>query len=36
VTRADVRQVWLPVVFFGLAIAVLFSGVTRNSIANPR
>ena len=34
VTRADVRQVWLPGVFFGLAIAVLFGAVTRNSIAN--
>ena len=34
VTRADVRQVWLPGVFFGLTIAVLFGGVTRNSVAN--
>ena len=34
VTRADVRQVWLPGVFFGLAIAVLFGAVTRNSVAN--
>jgi drug/metabolite transporter (DMT)-like permease len=34
VTRADVRQVWVPGVCFGLAIAVLFGGVTRNSVAN--
>jgi drug/metabolite transporter (DMT)-like permease len=34
VTRADVRQVWLPGVFFGLTLAVLFGGVTQNSIAN--
>ena len=34
VTRADVRQVWIPGVFFGLNLAVFFAGVTHNSIAN--
>ena len=34
VTRADVRQVWLPGVFFGLNLAVFFAGVTHNSVAN--
>ena len=34
VTRADVRQVWIPGVFFGLDLAVFFAGVTHNSIAN--
>jgi hypothetical protein len=31
VTRADVRQVWIPGVFFGLNLAVLFAGATHNS-----
>ena len=34
VTPADVRQVWLPGVFFGLNLAVFFAGVTHNSVAN--
>jgi drug/metabolite transporter (DMT)-like permease len=34
VTRADVRKVWLPGVFFGLNLAVFFTGVTHNSVAN--
>jgi drug/metabolite transporter (DMT)-like permease len=34
VTRADVRQVWIPGVFFGLNLAVFFAGVTHNSVAN--
>jgi drug/metabolite transporter (DMT)-like permease len=34
VTRANVRQVWLPGVFFGLNLAVFFAGVTHNSVAN--
>jgi drug/metabolite transporter (DMT)-like permease len=34
VTRADVRRVWIPGVFFGLNLAVFFTGVTHNSVAN--
>lgn len=34
VTAADVRQVWLPGVFFGLNLAVFFVGATHNSVAN--
>lgn len=34
VTRADVRQVWIPGVFLGLNLALFFAGVTHNSIAN--
>src|SRR4051794_35557880 len=34
VTRVDVRQVWLPGIFFGLNLAVFFAGVTHNSVAN--
>src|SRR3954470_2481794 len=34
VTRADVRQVWLPGVFFGLNLAAFFAGATHNSVAN--
>ncbi len=34
VTRDDVRQVWLPGVFFGLNLAVFFAGATHNSVAN--
>src|SRR3954462_8894320 len=30
----DVRAVWLPAIFFGLNLAVFFSGATHNSIAN--
>lgn len=34
VTAADVRAVWIPGVFFGLNLAVFFSGATHNSVAN--
>src|SRR3954462_8208906 len=34
VTLSDARRVWLPGVFFGLNLAVFFSGATQNSIAN--
>ena len=34
ITRGDVRQVWLPGVFFGLNLAVFFAGATHNSVAN--
>jgi drug/metabolite transporter (DMT)-like permease len=34
VTRADVRRVWIPGVFFGLNLAVFFAGATHNSVAN--
>jgi drug/metabolite transporter (DMT)-like permease len=34
VTLGDVRQVWLPGVFFGLNLAVFFAGATHNSVAN--
>ncbi|MFN8112781.1 MAG: DMT family transporter [Solirubrobacterales bacterium] len=34
ITMADVRQVWLPAVFFGLNLAFFFTGVTHNSVAN--
>jgi drug/metabolite transporter (DMT)-like permease len=34
VTMADVRQVWIPGVFFGLNLAVFFAGATHNSVAN--
>src|SRR3954467_15926252 len=34
VTRADVRQVWVPGVFFGLNLALFFAGATHNSVAN--
>jgi drug/metabolite transporter (DMT)-like permease len=34
VTAANVRQVWLPGVFFGLNLAVFFAGATHNSVAN--
>jgi drug/metabolite transporter (DMT)-like permease len=30
----DVRQVWIPGVFFGLNLAVFFAGVVHNSVAN--
>jgi drug/metabolite transporter (DMT)-like permease len=34
VTRADVRQVLVPGVLFGLNLAVFFAGATHNSVAN--
>ena len=34
VTAADVRQVAIPGVFFGLNLAVFFAGATHNSVAN--
>ena len=34
ITRGDVRQVWLPGIFFGLNLAVFFAGATHNSVAN--
>jgi drug/metabolite transporter (DMT)-like permease len=34
ITLRDVRQVWLPGVFFGLNLAVFFAGATHNSVAN--
>ena len=34
VTMRDVRQVFVPGIFFGLNLAVFFAGVTHNSVAN--
>jgi drug/metabolite transporter (DMT)-like permease len=34
VTLANLRQVFLPGVFFGLNLAVFFAGATHNSVAN--
>src|SRR3954464_6976229 len=34
VSLRDVRAVWVPAIFFGLNLAVFFSGATHNSIAN--
>ena len=34
VTRAHLRQAWLPGVFFGLNLAAFFVGATHNSVAN--
>jgi len=34
VALRDVRAVWVPAIFFGLNLAVFFSGATHNSIAN--
>jgi drug/metabolite transporter (DMT)-like permease len=34
VTLQDVRNVWVPGVFFGLNLAVFFAGATQNSVAN--
>jgi drug/metabolite transporter (DMT)-like permease len=34
ITRANVRQAWIPGVFFGLNLAVFFAGATHNSVAN--
>src|SRR3954470_477623 len=34
VALRDVREVWIPGVFFGLNLAVFFVGATHNSVAN--
>src|SRR3954453_8639489 len=34
ITRRDVRQVFVPGIFFGLNLAVFFAGATHNSVAN--
>jgi drug/metabolite transporter (DMT)-like permease len=34
VTRENVRQVFVPGIFFGLNLAVFFAGATHNSVAN--
>src|SRR6201989_2605654 len=34
VALRDVREVWIPGVFFGLNLAVFFYGATHNSVAN--
>jgi drug/metabolite transporter (DMT)-like permease len=34
VTMRDVRQVWVPGVFFGVNLATFFVGATHNSVAN--
>jgi drug/metabolite transporter (DMT)-like permease len=34
VTLADVRQAFIPGIFFGLNLAVFFAGATKNSVAN--
>jgi drug/metabolite transporter (DMT)-like permease len=34
ITMQNVRQVWVPGVFFGLNLAVFFAGATHNSVAN--
>ena len=34
ITGRDVRQVYLPGIFFGLNLAVFFAGATHNSVAN--
>jgi drug/metabolite transporter (DMT)-like permease len=34
ITMADVRQAFVPGVFFGLNLAVFFAGATHNSVAN--
>jgi drug/metabolite transporter (DMT)-like permease len=34
VTMRDVRQVFVPGIFFGLNLAVFFAGATHNSVAN--
>jgi drug/metabolite transporter (DMT)-like permease len=34
ITERDVRQVYLPGIFFGLNLAVFFAGATHNSVAN--
>ena len=34
ITIANMRQAWVPGVFFGLNLAVFFAGATHNSVAN--
>jgi len=34
VTTADVRQAFIPGIFFGLNLAIFFAGATKNSVAN--
>src|SRR6188768_2639289 len=34
VTMRDVRQVWVPGIFFGVNLATFFVGATHNSVAN--
>jgi drug/metabolite transporter (DMT)-like permease len=34
ITATNVRQAWIPGVFFGLNLAVFFAGATHNSVAN--
>jgi drug/metabolite transporter (DMT)-like permease len=34
ITMRNVRQAWVPGVFFGLNLAVFFAGATHNSVAN--
>src|SRR3954452_7498661 len=34
ITMRDVRQVFIPGVFFGLNLALFFAGATHNSVAN--
>jgi drug/metabolite transporter (DMT)-like permease len=34
VTMADVRQAFIPGIFFGLNLAIFFAGATHNSVAN--
>lgn len=34
VTFADVRQAFIPGIFFGLNLAIFFAGATKNSVAN--
>jgi drug/metabolite transporter (DMT)-like permease len=34
VTMADVRQAFIPGIFFGLNLAIFFAGATKNSVAN--
>ncbi len=34
ITIGNVRQAWIPGVFFGLNLAVFFAGATHNSVAN--
>lgn len=34
ITARNVRQAWIPGVFFGLNLAVFFAGATHNSVAN--
>jgi len=34
VTMADIRQAFIPGIFFGLNLAIFFAGATKNSVAN--